>query len=67
MFRWIAFLVGALSFLSGAELQPLPHFPLTASLRAKTKIEQRDLESQNVIASLPGSDPMLKSEYVVVH
>jgi hypothetical protein len=46
--------------------KPLPHFALTASLRAKTKIEQRDLESQNVIASLLGSDPMLKSEYVVL-
>jgi Zn-dependent M28 family amino/carboxypeptidase len=44
----------------------LPHFALTASLRAKTKIEQRDLESQNVLASLPGSDPALKGEYVVL-
>jgi len=46
--------------------KPLPHFALTASLRAKTKIEQRDVESQNVIASLPGSDPALKGEYVVL-
>ena len=51
--------------------KPLPHFALTASLRAKTKIEQRDLESQNVIASLPASnqaglDPALKSQYVVL-
>ena len=46
--------------------KPLPHFPLTVSLRAKTKIEQRELESQNVVASLPGSDPSLKSEYVAL-
>jgi Zn-dependent M28 family amino/carboxypeptidase len=51
--------------------KPLPHFPLVPTLRAKTKIEQRDLESQNVIASLPGSnlpgsDPALKNEYVVL-
>jgi hypothetical protein len=46
--------------------KPLPHFPLTASLRAETKIEQRDLESQNVVASLPGSDPVLKNEYVAL-
>jgi Zn-dependent M28 family amino/carboxypeptidase len=46
--------------------KPLPHFALVPSLRAKTKIEQRDVESQNVIASLPGSDPALKSEYVVL-
>ena len=46
--------------------KPLPHFALVPSLRVKTKIEQRDLESQNVIAALPGSDPALKSEYVVL-
>jgi Zn-dependent M28 family amino/carboxypeptidase len=46
--------------------KPLPHFALTPTLRAKTKIEQRDVESQNVIAVLPGSDPTLKDEYVVL-
>jgi len=46
--------------------KPLPHFALTASLRAKTRIEERDVESQNVIASLPGTDPALKNEYVVL-
>jgi len=44
----------------------LPHFPLVPSLRAKTKIEKRELESQNVAAIWPGSDPMLKNQYVVL-
>jgi len=51
--------------------KPLPHFALVPSLRAKTKVQERNLESQNVIASLPGSDqagsdPALKGEYVVL-
>jgi len=46
--------------------KPLPHFPLVPSLRAKAKIQKRELESQNVVASWSGSDPALKSEYVVL-
>ncbi len=44
----------------------LPHFPLTPSLRARTKIQKRELESQNVAAIWPGADPALKNEYVVL-
>ena len=36
------------------------------SLRAKTKIQKRELESQNVVAVWPGCDPALKSQYVVL-
>jgi Zn-dependent M28 family amino/carboxypeptidase len=46
--------------------KPLPHFPLTPSLKAKIKVERRQVESQNVMASLPGSDPSLRNEYVVL-
>jgi Zn-dependent M28 family amino/carboxypeptidase len=46
--------------------QALPRFPLTASLRAKVAVDRRQVESQNVVASLPGGDPALKNEYVVV-
>jgi hypothetical protein len=46
--------------------KPLPHFPLVPSLRAKVKVERRDLESQNVTAIRPGSDAALKNEYVVL-
>ena len=45
--------------------KPLPRFPLNAGLRAKVKVERRKLESQNIIAAWPGSDRVLKSEYVV--
>ena len=44
----------------------LPRFPLSASLRAKVKVERRQVESQNVVAALPGTDPVLKDEYVVL-
>jgi len=44
----------------------LPRFPLTASIDAKAKVEKKSLESANVIAKLPGNDPQLKNEYVVL-
>ena len=46
--------------------KPLPTFPLTASLQARAKVIQKDVESANVIAKLPGNDPKLKDEYVVL-
>jgi Peptidase family M28 len=46
--------------------KPLPHFPLVPSLRAKAKVQKRELESQNVVAVWPGADPALKKEYVVL-
>jgi Zn-dependent M28 family amino/carboxypeptidase len=46
--------------------KPLPHFPLTASIQAKTKVKTKAVESANLVAKLPGNDPQLKSEYVVL-
>jgi Peptidase family M28 len=46
--------------------KPLPHFPLTVSLQARTKMIEKDVESANVVARFPGSDPKLKDEYVVL-
>lgn len=46
--------------------KPLPHFPLAVSLSAKAFIETIPVESANVVAKLPGSDPKLKDEYVVL-
>jgi Zn-dependent M28 family amino/carboxypeptidase len=46
--------------------QPLPRFPLHASLRAKVKVQRRQVESQNVVGSLAGSDPAMQSEFVVL-
>jgi len=45
--------------------QPLPHFPMHIRLRATQHMKLSEVESQNVIGMLPGSDPALKNEYVV--
>ena len=49
-----------------ADSKPLPRFPLPATLRAKLRVEAADLRSDNILATLPGSDPALASEYIVV-
>jgi Zn-dependent M28 family amino/carboxypeptidase len=46
--------------------QPLPHFPLTASIRARVTVDKQAVESQNVVGLLRGSDATLASEYVVL-
>ena len=48
------------------ERKPLPRFPLTASIKARAKVIQKDVESDNIVAKLPGTDPKLKDEYVVL-
>jgi Zn-dependent M28 family amino/carboxypeptidase len=48
------------------ERKQLPRFPLAVSISAKAKLEKQELESANVIAKLPGNDPVLKNEYVVL-
>jgi len=45
--------------------QPLPHFPLHVGFRANVKLGHSQVESQNVVAIRPGSDPALKDEYVI--
>jgi Zn-dependent M28 family amino/carboxypeptidase len=44
----------------------LPRFPLPASLRARVALESAAIESDNVAARLPGSDPTLAREHVVL-
>jgi Zn-dependent M28 family amino/carboxypeptidase len=44
----------------------LPTFALPGSIKAKVRFEQNEIESQNVVGLLPGADPKLKSEYVVL-
>jgi len=46
--------------------QPLPKFELPATLRVKATLTRGNVESTNVVALLPGSDPALKKEYVVM-
>src|SRR5213075_1944444 len=50
----------------GKDRKPLPHFPLAVSLSAKAAIVTSPVESANLVAKLPGSDPALKNEYVVL-
>ncbi len=49
-----------------AEGKPVPSFPLMGTFRARMHVETTDLQSDNVLATLPGADPQLASEYVVV-
>jgi Zn-dependent M28 family amino/carboxypeptidase len=46
--------------------KPLPHFALAATIRARATVKKKTVESANVIAKLPGSDPKLRNEYVVL-
>jgi Zn-dependent M28 family amino/carboxypeptidase len=46
--------------------QVLPRFVLPASIRATVAVDTRTLTSDNVVGVLPGTDPTLRNEYVVV-
>ncbi|MFZ3376209.1 MAG: M20/M25/M40 family metallo-hydrolase, partial [Chthoniobacterales bacterium] len=46
--------------------KPLPRFALVPALRAKIATKTEQVESANVAGVLPGSDPRLKNEYVVL-
>ncbi|MEO8128462.1 MAG: M28 family peptidase [Bryobacteraceae bacterium] len=46
--------------------QTLPKFPLAVRIRSKVSVKKSATESQNVAGILPGADPKLKGEYVVV-
>jgi Zn-dependent M28 family amino/carboxypeptidase len=48
------------------ERKPMPHFPLPVSLKSKARMKVSEVESANIVAKLPGSDPKLKDEYVVL-
>jgi hypothetical protein len=46
--------------------KPLPQFAIPAKLHASLKFTTADLTSDNIVAVLPGTDPKLADEYVVV-
>ena len=46
--------------------QPLPWFQIPATVRATLRFDSSDISSHNILAVLPGSDPALKNEYVVI-
>ncbi len=45
---------------------PLPRFPLKSTIRAAMAMDRSDAVSENVAAVLPGRDPKLRDEYVVL-
>jgi Peptidase family M28 len=45
--------------------KPLPHFEIPAKLVAAVAVTRADVTSENVVALLPGSDPVLKDEFIV--
>ena len=46
--------------------EQLPRFPLAVSLEEHAKYVQKEVTSDNIVGIRPGSDPALKSEYVIV-
>ena len=45
---------------------PLPHFALPVRIRSSARLLERRLLSDNVVGLLPGTDPALANEYVVL-
>lgn len=50
----------------GKDRKPLPTFPLMVSVKARVKLIVAEVNSANVVARYPGSDPKLKDQYVVL-
>jgi Zn-dependent M28 family amino/carboxypeptidase len=50
----------------GKERKPLPHFALATSLKADATVLSKKVESANLVGKLPGSDPALENEFVVL-
>ncbi|HXG90646.1 MAG TPA: M28 family metallopeptidase [Vicinamibacterales bacterium] len=44
----------------------LPRFPLPSSIRATVVTDSTSVRSDNVVGILPGTDPVLKQQYIVV-
>lgn len=51
---------------AGAEKRPLPAFELKGTLHAEFTVSRRDYRATNVLALMPGSDPKLKAETLVL-
>ncbi len=54
-----------ISALLGTD-KALPHFPLAVTIRAKSAEKRATAHSENLAGVLPGSDPQLKDEFVVI-
>jgi Zn-dependent M28 family amino/carboxypeptidase len=46
--------------------KPLPKFPLNGVVRSTVTVKRTRIQSENVVGVLPGTDPALKNEVVVV-
>ena len=46
--------------------EPLPTFTLPGAIHAKAVLKHSELKASNVVGLLPGTDPKLKDEYVVM-
>ena len=51
---------------AGGHKESLPSFEIPAQLQVHVQLTQRTYNSPNVLAQLPGSDPTLKNEYIVI-
>jgi hypothetical protein len=57
---------GAALVADGSAGRPLPSFAIPGHLRAEFTLRQRDIASPNVLAMLPGSDPKLADQAIVL-
>ena len=57
---------GAAVMAAGGAMQPLPGFDLPGTFSARFEIRVRDYVATNVLAVLPGSDPAMSAEHVVL-
>jgi hypothetical protein len=51
---------------AGSAGRPLPSFAISNRLRAEFTIRERDISSPNVLAYMPGSDPRLADQVIVL-
>jgi hypothetical protein len=51
---------------AGGRKEPLASFEIPAKMRVRVRLTQRAYSSPNVLAMLPGSDPALKDQVVVI-
>jgi hypothetical protein len=49
-----------------ADGQPLPRFPIAGTLKVHAKLNRQTIDTANVAGMVEGSDPKLKSEYVIM-
>jgi hypothetical protein len=46
--------------------KPLPHFAIPGTLKAHAELTREPVDSSNIVGMVEGSDPALKSEYVIM-